>query len=78
LLFAMEFRAAESPSAALGANMLGAVVGGLLETLSLVIGMKALLLVAMALYVLAAVGLVTSRKLEPQSQNPDLVPVADH
>jgi hypothetical protein len=78
LLFATEFRAAESPSAALGANMLGAVVGGLLETLSLVIGMKALLLVAMALYVLAAVGLVTGRKLEPQSQNPDLVPVANH
>jgi hypothetical protein len=56
LLFASEFRSTESPAAALGANMLGAVVGGLLESLSLIIGMKALLLVASLLYSLAAVG----------------------
>ncbi|HKC00786.1 MAG TPA: hypothetical protein VKD23_18535 [Terriglobales bacterium] len=56
LLFASEFRSAESPAAALGANMLGAVVGGLLENLSLIIGMKALLLVAALLYSLAALG----------------------
>jgi spermidine synthase len=57
LLFASEFRAADSPAAALGANMLGAVVGGLLENLSLIIGMKALLVVAALLYSLAALGL---------------------
>jgi spermidine synthase len=56
LLFASEFRAADSPAAALGANMLGAVVGGLLENLSLIIGMKALLVVAALLYSLAALG----------------------
>jgi hypothetical protein len=56
LLFASEFRSAESPAAALGANMLGAVVGGLLENLSLIIGMKALLVVAALLYSLAAAG----------------------
>src|ERR1700676_211398 len=56
LLFASEFRSAESPAAALGANMLGAVVGGLLENLSLIIGMKALLLVAAVFYSLAALG----------------------
>jgi MFS family permease len=56
LLFASEFSSAESPAAALGANMLGAVVGGLLENLSLIIGMKALLIVAALLYALAAVG----------------------
>ncbi len=56
LLFASEFRTVESPAAALGANMLGAVVGGLLENLSLIIGMKALLVVAALLYALAAVG----------------------
>src|SRR6202790_3943535 len=58
LLFASEFRSAESPAAALGANMLGAVVGGLLENLSLIIGMKALLLVAALSYSLAALGLL--------------------
>jgi SAM-dependent methyltransferase len=56
LLFASEFRAAHSPAAALGANMLGAVVGGLLENLSLIVGMKALLLVAAVWYSLAGVG----------------------
>ncbi|HEY6350150.1 MAG TPA: hypothetical protein VI636_12150 [Candidatus Angelobacter sp.] len=57
ILFAAEFRTAESPSAALGANMLGAVAGGLLENLSLVFGMRALLLVAIGLYCLAGMGL---------------------
>jgi hypothetical protein len=56
LLFASEFRSVESPAAALGANMLGAVVGGLLENLSLIVGMKALLVVAAILYSLAAIG----------------------
>ena len=56
LLFAAEFRLAESPAAALGANMLGAVVGGLLENASLVIGMRALLVIAALLYVLAGIG----------------------
>jgi MFS family permease len=65
LLFASEFRLAESPAAALGANMLGAVVGGLLENLSLIIGLKALLLVAAVLYCLAAVGF---RKLTSKNE----------
>jgi spermidine synthase len=54
LVFAGEFRKVESPSAALGANMLGAVVGGLLENISLVTGLRALLLVAFFLYGVAA------------------------
>jgi hypothetical protein len=57
ILFATEFRNVESPSAALGANMLGAVAGGLLENLSFVFGMRALLLVAIGLYCLAGIGL---------------------
>jgi spermidine synthase len=57
ILFALEFRATASPSAALGANMLGAVAGGLLETLSLLFGMRALLLVAVGVYCLAGAGL---------------------
>jgi hypothetical protein len=57
ILFASEFREVKSPSAALGANMLGAVAGGLLENLSLLFGMRALLLVAIAIYCLAGVGL---------------------
>jgi len=56
LLFASEFRATDSPAAALAANMLGAVVGGLLENLSLITGMRALLIVAAILYGLAGFG----------------------
>ena len=56
LLFASEFRSTDAPAAALGANMLGAVVGGLLENLSLIVGMKTLLLVAVLLYSMAALG----------------------
>lgn len=58
VLFSTEFRIAASPSAALGANVLGAVAGGLLENLSLLFGMRALLLVAIAVYGLAGVGLL--------------------
>ena len=57
LLFSLEFRSVTSPSAALGANILGAVAGGLLENLSLMIGMHALLLVTMVLYAIAGIGL---------------------
>ena len=77
LLFATEFQRAESPSAALGANMLGAVVGGLLENLSLVIGLKALLLVAVVLYALAGVGLITGGRKLAESAAPDLLPTGE-
>jgi len=70
LLFASEFRSADSPAAALGANMLGAVVGGLLENLSLIVGMKALLLVAALLYSLAAVGFLGLPAPRPASSVP--------
>jgi spermidine synthase len=69
LLFASEFRAADSPAAALGANMLGAVVGGLLENLSLIIGMKALLLVAALLYALAGIGFRGLPRLHPAAES---------
>ena len=74
LLFATEFRAADSPSAALGANMLGAVVGGLLENCSLITGLRALLLLAFGLYVLAGIGLVTARKRLPGRQLSEATP----
>jgi hypothetical protein len=63
ILFASEFRTANSPSAALGANMLGAVAGGLLESLSLVFGMRSLLLVAIAIYSLAGTALLRRKTM---------------
>lgn len=59
LLFAERFRQVDRPTVAFGANLLGAMVGGALEYTSLVIGYRALLLVASGLYLLA---LVTGRE----------------
>jgi hypothetical protein len=53
LVFAHRFRDTETPTAAFGANLLGAMVGGTLEYVSLVTGYRALLLAAAVLYTLA-------------------------
>ena len=65
LLFSIEFRRAGSPTSALGANVLGAVVGGLLENASLLVGMQALLLLTVAVYLMAAVGLYRRKSTPP-------------
>jgi hypothetical protein len=53
LIFAERFRDTEDTTSAFGANLLGAMVGGTLEYVSLVTGYRALLLVAAVLYVAA-------------------------
>jgi hypothetical protein len=58
LLFSKEFARIGMPSLALGANILGAVFGGLLENLSLVIGMRTLLLLAILIYSFACLALL--------------------
>ena len=55
LLFSLEFRSEAAPGAALGANVLGAVVGGLLENFSLLLGMRALLPITIGIYCIASV-----------------------
>jgi hypothetical protein len=65
--FAQEFRCAESPGPALAANMLGAVAGGLMENLSLVVGLKALLLIAALFYLVAGIGLRTATVVQPRT-----------
>jgi spermidine synthase len=58
LLFTSELQKVLSPGFALGANVLGAVAGGLLENLSLLVGMRALLLITILLYCFAGVGFI--------------------
>jgi hypothetical protein len=53
LVFAGRFRVAADSTAAFGANLLGAMVGGALEYLALITGYRALLVIVAALYVLA-------------------------
>jgi MFS family permease len=54
LVFADRFRDVEDASVAFGTNLLGAMFGGTLEYAALMIGYRALLIVALALYALAA------------------------
>jgi hypothetical protein len=60
LIFAERFRDTVDPTAAFGANLLGAMVGGTLEYLSLLTGFRALLFLVAALYGTAY--LLASRK----------------
>ena len=53
LLFSRSFRRSESAAADFGANLLGAMVGGTLEYLSLITGYQFLLIVTGVLYGLA-------------------------
>ncbi len=55
LLFTSRFKDAANPTAAFAANLFGAMVGGCLEYLSLVLGYQYLLVVAALLYVAAVV-----------------------
>ena len=59
LLFAVRFKGVGSSTTAFGANLLGAMVGGALEYLALVLGFNALLLVVALCYSLA---LLTGRR----------------
>jgi spermidine synthase len=53
ILFIRAFAAASFSGAALGSNLLGSLVGGLLESLSMWIGLRSLLFLALALYLAA-------------------------
>jgi hypothetical protein len=62
IVFARWFERTDTPSSALGANLLGAVVGGLLEYLSLVVGLRDLYLLALCFYAVSAgIGLRATR-----------------
>jgi SAM-dependent methyltransferase len=50
IIFARWFSQVDDPSSALGANLIGAVIGGLLEYASLRIGLRELYLLALAFY----------------------------
>jgi len=50
LIFAGRFRDTAEPTAAFGANLLGAMVGGAIEYVSLITGYRALLIVVALLY----------------------------
>ena len=54
VIFARSFRGAAQPDLALGSNIAGAVVGGLAESFSMLLGFQHLLLLALVFYLLSA------------------------
>jgi Spermine/spermidine synthase domain len=67
IIFAALFSAAPDPSKALGINLLGALVGGVLEYSSMMVGINALNVLASALYGLS---IVWYRKMPEQNSMP--------
>ena len=65
LIFIASFREAGFRAEAFGSNLLGSLVGGLLESLSYLIGIKALVVVAAAFYLVSA---LTSRRTAESSE----------
>jgi hypothetical protein len=54
IIFTESFRRCEDKSGSFGSNIVGAVAGGLAQNVSFLIGLKALLLLAVMFYLLAA------------------------
>ena len=65
VIFATHFRRVSAPSAALGANLIGAVAGGLLEYGSLLVGQQALFLGALLFYLLSVAIVVATGRTRP-------------
>ncbi len=71
VIFTESFRHTSTRSSAFGANIVGAVAGGLAQNVSFIIGLKALLLVAALFY--AAAALLGTRHARPQGLQPGSV-----
>ncbi|MEO8659409.1 MAG: fused MFS/spermidine synthase [Bryobacteraceae bacterium] len=74
VIFAILFRGVPKPDEAIAYNTAGAILGGLMETCSLLIGFRYLTLVAAAIYVAswAAARAATSPQASPDSAHPTI------
>ncbi len=61
VIFAVAFRKTKSIETALGSNMVGAVLGGLFEYVSLALGIRVLILIAFVFYALSAAALAARK-----------------
>jgi SAM-dependent methyltransferase len=76
LIFAERFRDTADPPSAFGANLLGAMVGGTLEYLSLLTGFRALLVVVGLLYLVAFLLLPRARAAATPGDTPTTRPAS--
>ncbi len=85
LIFALLFRDHPEPGRALGINLMGAIVGGLLEYSAMALGIKTLYLIAAVTYLVTLLAVLRWREQysehqqdkerEPRRNQPDLTPV---
>jgi spermidine synthase len=66
IIFTRSFSEVRFNSEALGSNLLGALVGGILESISFWTGLRALLLISVALYALSALAIKKNRSIGVQ------------
>jgi spermidine synthase len=69
IIFIRSFSTVQRKDRALGANLLGSLCGGLLQSLTFVIGVKALLLVVAAMYIVAIVTFPTGQNQRRRSDH---------
>jgi hypothetical protein len=67
IVFAVSFSRTTAPGRALGYNVLGAVIGGLAEYLSLAIGIRGISVLGLAFYLLAFLLRRSNRAVAPVS-----------
>ncbi len=75
VIFAVSFSRTAEPDRAFGANIAGAMVGGLAEYTSMLLGFQGLMVVAILLYLLSALGGSRQRAAAPEVNQPEAVPV---
>jgi hypothetical protein len=63
LIFSTTFKTSQNPSANLGANLIGATIGGFLEYLGMAIGHNYLVLIIVSAYLLSSLCMRGSNKL---------------
>jgi hypothetical protein len=74
IIFATHFRTVREPSIALGANLVGAMAGGLLEYSTLVVGQQALYLAALTFYMCSLMVVLAGRRLGMPVSQPSVTP----
>ena len=77
LAFSQAFRESKAPAKAFGANLLGAVVGGVCENLALITGYRALFLIAAGLYLLVWITFPARVGRATAQPHPDPVGIED-
>ncbi len=65
LIFSRSFEAARAAGPAFGFNMLGSALGGWIEYSTMAVGVRALVLVALAFYAASLLALVAARRTQP-------------